>query len=86
MPTFTLTTSASPSEGGTVSPSGTNNYLADTLVPVAHSERMHAALKKEGVKTELVVLEGAGHGGFSAENSKMANEALVRWFTEHLLD
>lgn len=31
---FALTTSASPSEGGTVSPNGSNSYVVGTLVPV----------------------------------------------------
>ena len=34
---FALTTSASPSAGGTVSPSGVNSYVVDTLVPVTAS-------------------------------------------------
>jgi acetyl esterase/lipase len=35
----------------------------DDLVPVAQSERLHAALDKAGVKNELVVIDGAGHDG-----------------------
>lgn len=35
----------------------------DDLVPIAQSERLHAALDKAGVKNELVVIDGAGHDG-----------------------
>ena len=35
----------------------------DDLVPVAQSERLHAALDKAGVKNELVVIDDAGHDG-----------------------
>lgn len=35
----------------------------DPGVPVAQSERFHAALEKAGVESELVIVEGAGHGG-----------------------
>jgi acetyl esterase/lipase len=35
----------------------------DNLVPVAQSEVLHKALKKAGVESTLVSLEGAGHGG-----------------------
>ena len=35
----------------------------DDLVPAAQSERLHAALDRAGVKSELVVIDGAGHDG-----------------------
>jgi acetyl esterase/lipase len=35
----------------------------DDLVPVAQSERLHAALDKAGVKNELVVIDEAAHDG-----------------------
>ncbi|MEM1246736.1 MAG: alpha/beta hydrolase [Acidobacteriota bacterium] len=56
---------------------------ADELVPLSTSQRIHAAFQKEGVTTELVVLEGAGHG-FRGEHEATATEALVRWFSQHL--
>jgi acetyl esterase/lipase len=35
----------------------------DPLVPLGQSEILHAALTKAGVPSELVVVEGGGHGG-----------------------
>ena len=39
---------------------------ADTLVPYAHSTRLHEALHKAGVPQELITVRGGGHGGFAA--------------------
>ena len=58
---------------------GTN----DRLVPLSQSELLHAALKKANVETELVVLDGAGHGG--KEFATEANRAkIVAFFDKHL--
>jgi acetyl esterase/lipase len=35
----------------------------DGMVPVAQSERLHAALDRAGVENQLVVIDGAGHDG-----------------------
>ncbi|HTR43508.1 MAG TPA: alpha/beta hydrolase [Pseudomonadales bacterium] len=35
----------------------------DNLVPLAQSERLHAALDKAGVKNQLIVVDDAGHDG-----------------------
>ena len=34
----------------------------DSIVPVKHARNMHERLKSVGVKTELVIIEGANHG------------------------
>jgi acetyl esterase/lipase len=57
---------------------------ADELVPIANSERMHAALKAAGVKTEFVVIPGAPHGLFQGEGGKTAAKALLGWFDANL--
>lgn len=57
----------------------------DTLVPITHSEEIHAALKKVGVPTTLSVVEGAGHG-FNAQQTIQAAQEMCDWFEEHLLD
>ena len=44
---------------------------------------MLEALKEQNVPTELLVLEGAGHG-FRGEDRQRAIEALVAWFEKHL--
>jgi acetyl esterase/lipase len=55
----------------------------DELVPLDHSQRIHQAFQKEGVATDLVVIEGAGHG-FRGEHGERATAALVEWFSRHL--
>jgi dipeptidyl aminopeptidase/acylaminoacyl peptidase len=35
----------------------------DPQVPLEQSERLHARLQQTGVRSELIVLPGAGHGG-----------------------
>lgn len=55
---------------------------ADTLVPVKQSEELHAALKKAGVKSELVVVKGGGHG--SGMSSKENSEKINAFFDENL--
>jgi acetyl esterase/lipase len=57
----------------------------DELVPLNHSERILAAYEEVGVKTNLVVVEGAGHG-FRGEHADEASEALLAWFEEHLTE
>jgi acetyl esterase/lipase len=58
---------------------------ADELVPIANSERMHAALKAAGVKTEFVVIEDAPHGLFTGEGGVIAANSLLGWFDRFLL-
>ena len=55
----------------------------DDLVPLSHSERIKAAFDEANVISELVVIEGAGHG-FRGEDGQRASSALVAWFNEHL--
>jgi dipeptidyl aminopeptidase/acylaminoacyl peptidase len=55
----------------------------DELVPIFHSEKIHAAFQAQGVTSELVVFENAGHG-FAAQDAKKASEQLVQWFQKHL--
>lgn len=56
----------------------------DDLVPLSHSERIHAKFGETKVRSELVVIDGAGHG-FRGEHAAQAGEALEAWFEEHLL-
>ena len=55
----------------------------DDLVKLKNSEDIEAALKKEGVACELIVIKGAGHG-FPGEQGKQASDALIKWFDKHL--
>lgn len=58
---------------------------ADALVDFNNSELMYAALSEGDVETELVVIEGAGHGFRTPEDRAQASDALVAWFKEHLV-
>ncbi len=56
---------------------------ADTLVPISNSERVYAAFKEARVETEIIIMEGAGHG-FRGEQATQATAARVKWFVDHL--
>lgn len=58
---------------------------ADTLVPIANSERMSAALKAAGVESNFIVIPGAPHGLFTGDDGVTAAKALVGWFDQYLL-
>ena len=55
----------------------------DDLVTLDNSQRILEAFKKEGVTSDLIVIEGAGHG-FLGDNGKRASDALVAWFDKYL--
>jgi len=56
---------------------------ADALVPILESETMYQALSEGGVVSELVAIEGSGHG-FNGNGAMRANRAMVAWFKRHL--
>lgn len=58
---------------------------ADKLVPISHSQRLHAALKEAGVTTDFVTIPGGTHGFTNPEHSRQATELMVAWFERHLL-
>ena len=58
---------------------------ADTLVPISHSERIHAALKAAGVATDFVTIPGGSHGFTNPEHSRRATELMVAWFERYLV-
>jgi acetyl esterase/lipase len=55
---------------------------ADTLVPVAHARRLHEALLKAGAQSELLILPGAGHGDFNADQARQAYDAARAFLTK----
>lgn len=57
---------------------------ADALVPLSESENILELLREAGVTSELVVIEGAGHGPFTGEGGEIAKNAMLRWFSEYL--
>ena len=56
----------------------------DLGVPLEHSEKMYAELQKNQVPSELIVIQGGGHGfsGIAHCNAKFARNA---WFEKYLL-
>lgn len=57
----------------------------DDLVPVGSSQIIYQAFQDHDVDTEIIVLEGAGHG-FRGEHLNQARTAMVAWFEKYLLE
>jgi dipeptidyl aminopeptidase/acylaminoacyl peptidase len=57
---------------------------ADQLVPLSHSRNMNNAFLERKVPTELIIIEGAGHG-FTGAAATQAADALTKWFLKHLV-
>lgn len=55
----------------------------DPLVPISHSKNMIEALRKAKVPSDLLVIEGAGHG-FNAKQNQIVGPAMLKWFEKHL--
>lgn len=55
----------------------------DDLVPLWHSEKIVDEFNKVGVKNDLLIIRGAGHGFDPAGNTKMF-EGMVSWFDRQL--
>jgi acetyl esterase/lipase len=56
---------------------------ADKLVPVEQAVEFDAAMKKAGAVSELMILEGQGHG-FMGPAARKAREATFAFFDKHL--
>jgi acetyl esterase/lipase len=56
---------------------------ADPVVPLGQSELLHAALKKAGVESELVVIKGGGHGG-AGFGTPENQDKIAAFFDRHL--
>ena len=56
----------------------------DQLVPVSNSKIIYEAFQQKNVKTQLIIIEGAGHG-FRDDDAKRASAAMVSWFEQTLL-
>lgn len=57
----------------------------DTLVPIKHSQDIYSAFQNAKVTSQLIVIEGAGHG-FEGKHRKRAQNEMVAWFEKQLLD
>jgi len=58
---------------------------ADMLVPIAHSQRLRAALASAGVTVDFVTIPGGDHGFTNPADAQRAMELTVSWFERHLL-
>jgi acetyl esterase/lipase len=56
----------------------------DELVPVSNSKSIYEAFQQKNVKSQLIIIEGAGHG-FRDDGAKRASAAMVSWFEQTLL-
>jgi acetyl esterase/lipase len=56
---------------------------ADPTVPYAHATRLHAALQKAGVTTELVTIPQGRHGNFPLPDQLRAIDAMRAFLTKH---
>jgi len=56
----------------------------DELVPMSNSKIIYDAFQQNKVKTDLIIIPGAGHG-FQGEDAKRANAAMLAWFEKTLL-
>ncbi len=55
----------------------------DPDVPIAQSEKLHAALENAGVQSELEIVPGAGHSGKEFDTSAV-RETVLEFFNDHL--
>ena len=85
--TFDMSLAASVSPLLQVTPDDAPTLLVhgdkDLVVDVAASRQMHKAFQEKGVPTDLIVIEGAGHG-FQGEDAARALRAMVAWFDNYL--
>lgn len=57
---------------------------ADSLVPLAHSRKLHEKLKGVGVPSELLVMTGESHGWLAPEKVRRSTDAMYRFLGERL--
>ena len=58
----------------------------DLLVPIEHSRNILPVLEEAEVDSELIVIEGAGHGFNQEQNQQTVVPAMLRWFESHLIN
>ena len=56
----------------------------DELVPISHSKNIHEAFQKAGVKSKLIVIEGAAHGFSPKQTSETVLPQTLAWFQRYL--
>ena len=58
----------------------------DTNVPVYEAEQVVTTLRGRGIPVEYILFPDEGHGFRIEANRITAADAIVSWFTTHLLD
>ena len=48
----------------------------DPTVPIEQSKVLEEALKRDAVKTEMIVIPNGGHGGFAPDGIRLQNESI----------
>jgi acetyl esterase/lipase len=56
----------------------------DLLVPIEHAQKILPEFEKAKVGSELITIEGAGHGFSPEQNLETVGPAMVGWFEKHL--
>ncbi|MDP3736195.1 MAG: alpha/beta hydrolase, partial [Hyphomonadaceae bacterium] len=57
---------------------------ADELVNISSGQSIHDALKKAGVKTDMVIIKGGDHGFSNTDHRAEAGRAMAKWFKDNL--
>lgn len=57
---------------------------ADELVNTSSGQSIYDAMKKAGVKTDMVIIKGGDHGFTNADHRAEAGRAMAKWFKENL--
>ncbi len=56
----------------------------DRVVPYSHATRLHKALQKKGLVSQLHTIEGKEHFNFSLAETELAFEVINQFLAEHL--
>lgn len=57
-------------------------YCLDRVVPYKQSEQIHKFLVEKGIRTQLEIFEGEGHGFRQAENVEKVLNGTLKFFYE----
>jgi len=57
---------------------------ADPTVPYTQAQRLHEALQKAGVTSQLVTVPKGGHGGFAVDETLRIHAAIRSFLTRHV--
>lgn len=56
----------------------------DQVVPISNSRKMLDSLTKVGVEADLIILDGAGHGGFTEDQEASSKSDILAFLAKHL--